>query len=412
MVIQTIRFAIKNAFRKKLIVSLSVAGMAIGIALMVALSSASAGFDKILGEAVAETVGDVEVQQYGTELVLSQLPMNISDIIRTIESHDKIIAIEGQVVVNNFYQFADNVTLNLGIAPGIGPGGESLSSLALGALGVRIEEDEQFEGPTTKIIDGQLYENDYEIIIADYILEGGSEVFALNETLDLMINYTYSIPITIVGVFETGEEMTKILEPSFLMSVNTSLLINSLTLPFEQTGFNKAKIRFDSESIEETNTYVKELEELEPKLDVTSTGSQIEGLSSIIDNFSTVQTILTIIMVVAGGMAIFVAQLMGVSERMKEFAIMKATGWKNKTILFNVVFESIIIGLLGSAVGFAIGAGLIFGAQIGADTMFISITWQIILKTLAYGLGLGIASGLIPGIRAARVKPMEVIRGI
>ncbi|MBN1328334.1 MAG: FtsX-like permease family protein [Candidatus Heimdallarchaeota archaeon] len=412
MVLQTIQFAFKNAFRKKMIVTLSIAGMAIGIALMVALTSASAGFDKILGDAVAKTVGDVEVQEHNKELILSQLPRNISDIIYTINSKDKIIAVSGQVVVNNFYQFADNITLELGIAPGFGPGGESMNSLALGAKGININEDELFEGPTSKIINGRLFENDYEVIIADYILDGGSEVFALNESFDLMINYTYSIPITIVGVFKTGDELTKILEPSFIMSVNTSLLINCMTLPFEQTGYNMAKIRFDSENIEETNIYVEELKALEPKLEVTAVGAQIDSLSSIMDNFATFQTILTIIVIVAGGMAIFVAQLMGVNERMKEFAIMKAIGWKNRTILFNVILESTIIGILGSIVGFALGAGLIIFAQIGSTTMFITITWQIVLKTLAYGLGLGILSGLIPSIKAASVKPMEVIRGL
>ncbi|NHJ84646.1 MAG: ABC transporter permease [Asgard group archaeon] len=413
MVFQTVKFAFKNAFRKKMIVTLSIIGMAIGIALMVALSSASAGFDEILGSAVAESVGDVEIQEYNTELTLSQLPMNISDIVNTIESSDKITAFKGEVVVNNFYQFVDNVTLDLSVGPGaMGPGGNSMTSLALGAAGLNPEEDATFDGPTTKITEGRIYQNDYEIIIADYILEGGSEVFTLNETFDLMINYTYSIPITIVGVFETSEEVTKILEPSFIMSVNTSLLINSLTLPFEQIGYNKALIRFESESLEETNAYVEELETLEPKLEVSAVGVQIESLGSIMDNFAIVQTILTVIVFVAGGMAIFVAQLMGVSERMKEFAIMKATGWKNRTILFDIILESSIIGLLGSLVGFALGAGLIFIAQLGSATMFVVITWQIVLKTLAYGIGLGIASGLIPGIQAARVKPMEVIRGI
>ncbi|NHK30652.1 MAG: FtsX-like permease family protein [Asgard group archaeon] len=406
MVFQTIKFALKNAFRKKLVAVLSITGIAIGIALMVALSSASAGFDNVLSSAVAETVGDIEVQEYGKELTLSELPTNITDIIRTIDSSDKILAASAEVVVNNFVQFAENVTIDIGMAP---PNPE-FSAMALGARGVIPEDDELFDGPTSKIIDGRMFENDFEIIIADYILEGGSSVFALNGSIDLQINYTYSIPVTIVGVFDTGEDLTRILDPGFLMSVNTSLAINSLTLPFEQTGYNMAKIRFDSESVDETKTYAEELEDLEPKLEVTTLGAEIEGMGDLIANFQTFQTILTVIVIVAGGMAIVVAQLMGVSERMKEFAIMKATGWKNSSIFLDIILESITIGLLGALVGFGLGAGLIFGVQLGAGQMFVTITWQIVLKVLAYGLGLGLAGGLIPGIRAARIKPMEVLR--
>lgn len=406
MVFQTIRFALKNAFRKKLVAALSIVGIAIGIALMVTLSSASAGFDSLLGDAVAETVGDVEVQEYDTQLTLSQLPKNISDIIRTIDSSDKILALSSEVVVNNFRQFADNVTIEGGM---MGPGMD-MSGIALGAIGVNPDEDASFEGPTTKIDEGQLFENDYEVIIADYILEGGSSVFTLGESFDLQINYTYTIPVTIVGVFDAGEEMTRILDPGFVMSVNTSLIINSLTLPFEQEGYNRARIRFDSVSTEETDIYIAELEELEPKLTVTGLGAEIEGMGELMANFEIFQTILIIIVIVAGGMAIVVAQLMGVSERMKEFAVMKATGWKNGSIFLDIILESITIGLIGALVGFALGGGLIFFVQLGAGQTFVTITWQIVLKVLAYGLGLGLAGGLIPGIRAARIKPMEVLR--
>jgi len=407
LVFQTIRFALKNAFRKKLVAVLSITGIAIGIALMVTLSAASAGFDNLLGEAIAETVGDVEVQEYNTELTLSQLPMNISDIIRTIDSSDKIIALSPEVVVSNFLQFADNVTIEVGM---MGPPSSMMSAIALGARGVNPGDDATFDGPTTKIVEGRLFETDYEIIIADYILEGGSSVFTLSESVDLMINYTYTVPVTIVGVYDTGEDMTRILEPGFVMSVNTSLQINSLTLPFIQTGYNIAKIRFDSKSTNETSIYIAELEELEPKLTVTGQGAEIEGMGDIMANFEIFQTILIIIVIVAGGMAIVVAQLMGVSERMKEFAVMKATGWKNGSIFLDIILESITIGLIGALVGFALGGGLIFFVQLGAGQTFVTITWQIVLKVLAYGLGLGLAGGLIPGIRAARIKPMEVLR--
>jgi putative ABC transport system permease protein len=407
LVFQTIRFALKNAFRKKLVAALSITGIAIGIALMVTLSSASAGFDNLLGEAVAESVGDVEVQEYNTELTLSQLPRNISDIIRTIDSSDKILALSPEVVVSNFIQFADNVTIEGGI---MGPPSSLMSAIALGARGVNSGDDATFDGPTTNIVEGRLFENDYEIIIADYVLEGGSSVFTLGESVDLMINYTYTVPVTIVGVYGAGEDMTRILEPGFVMSVNTSLLINSLTLPFIQTGYNLAKIRFDSENTNETAIYIAELEELEPKLTVTGQGAAIEDMGDIMANFEIFQTILIIIVIVAGGMAIVVAQLMGVSERMKEFAIMKATGWKNGSIFFDIILESITIGLIGALVGFALGGGLIFFVQLGAGQSFVKITWQIVLQVLAYGLGLGLAGGLIPGIRAARIKPMEVLR--
>jgi len=406
--LQTVRFALKNAFRKKLIASLSIAGIAIGIALMVALSSASAGFDSLLDDSIAETLGDVQVTEYNKDISISQLPKNITDIIMSIEDSDKIEAISPEIFVLGFDQYMANISLDSG-----GFGGAQMPFVPINSVGVNIINDAQFEGPTTKVNNGSIFVNLYEIIVADFIAEGSDGLFSIDKEIDFMINFTYSIKLRTVGIFETDEDdPTAIMDTNIIMSIETGLALNSLYLPYEQTGYNYVNIRFNSASVNETRGYAEQLEELEPKMDVSITGEFLETAGDLLNNFSIMQTILTVIIIVAGGMAIFVAQLMGVNERMKEFAIMKATGWKNRTILFDIILESVVIGLLGSLFGFGIGAGLLFLVQMGASETFMKITWQIVAQVLAYGLGLGIVSGLIPGIRAASVKPMEVIRGL
>ncbi|MHA1212181.1 MAG: ABC transporter permease [Candidatus Heimdallarchaeota archaeon] len=408
MVWQTVRFAFKNAFRKKLVASLSIAGIAIGIGLMVTLSSASAGFDTMLADSIADTLGDVQVTEYNKEIAISQLPTNITDIIMTIEDSAEIEAISPEIYVSGFEQFMINISIDGG-----GPGGSPMPFVPINARGINITNDAMFDGATTLLSNGSLYSSDYEIIVADFIASGADNgMFDIGETVDFYINFTHSIPLEVVGIFDTSDDIMAIMNPSIVMSVNTGLLVNSMYLPYEQTGYNYVKIRFDSVNLNQTREYGAQLEDLEPKMAVSITGEALESASELMENFSIIQTILTIIVIVAGGMAIFVAQLMGVSERMKEFAIMKATGWKNRTILFDIILESIIIGVIGSIVGFGLGAGLLFFAQMAASESFIVITWQIIVQTLGFGIGLGILSGLIPGIRAARVKPMEVIRGI
>ncbi len=407
MIFQIVRFALKNAFRKKLIAGLSITGIAIGIALMVVLSSASAGFDNLLSDTVAETLGDIQVSEYGKEITISQLPTNITDIIMTIEDSDMIEAISPEIYALGFEQFMANITLEHG---GFGP---SMPFVLINAVGINVTDDAQFDGPSTTIVNGTIYENDFEIIVADYIAEGSDGLFAVGKEVKFMTNYTYSVNLTTVGIFETDDDdPTAMMNTNIQMSVATGLALNSLYLPYEQTGYNYVNIRFNSDSVNQTRGYGEQLELLEPKLEVSITGEYLESASDLLNNFAIMQNILIIIVIVAGGMAIVVAQLMGVTERMKEFAIMKATGWKNRTILFDIILESIIIGLLGSIVGFGLGAGLLFLVQMGASQTFMIITWQIVLQVLGFGLGLGMVAGLIPGIKAARVKPMEVIRSL
>lgn len=403
---QTIKFAFKNAFRKKLIAGLSITGIAIGIALMVALSSASAGFDGLLEDTLAETIGDVRVTEYGKQLTLSQLPKNITDTIMSIEDSDKIEAISPEVYVFGFDQYSENITLT---ESSVGPG---MNFVSVSATGINESYDKEFNGATTKLIDGRIFQNDLEIIVADFIAKGSNGLFSIDEKINFKVNFTYSIELTTVGIFDTEEDPLATMSTSIFMSTESALMLNNFYLPYEQTGYNYVNIRFDSSSLNETKDYSLQLEELEPKLDVVVTGDYLASADELLENFSMMQTILYVIVIVAGGMAILVAQLMGVNERMKEFAIMKATGWKNRTILLDIILESIIVGVLGSLVGFGLGAGLLFVVQLGATEAFMVITWQLILQVLGFGLGLGVIAGLIPGIRAASVKPMEVIRSL
>lgn len=403
-ILQTIKFAIKNTFRKKLVAGLSIAGITIGIALMVAMSSTTAGFDTLLSDTLAETMGDVEVTEEGKSSYLSQLPNNISDYIMTIESSDKIEGISPEIEVYGFNQFLDNISIHGG---GVMPAAEFIQ---LSALGTTPVNDLIFDGPTNNIIVGEVFDTDYEIIIADYVLDGAPTIFILNQQFPLQINDTYSVNLTVTGIFETEEGPMQILSPAFVMNINTGKLINSLSLPFEQEGFNHAKIRFEVDNLDETKEYAAQLEDLAVDMDISLAGESIEAVSDVMENFEIMNLILSIITITAGGMAIVVAQLMGVNERMKEFAIMKATGWKNSTIFLDIILESMIIGIIGSIIGFGVGIGFLYIIQAAYSVSFVTITWQIVVQTLAFGLGIGLAGGLLPGIRAARVKPMEVIR--
>ncbi|MHA1245449.1 MAG: ABC transporter permease [Candidatus Heimdallarchaeota archaeon] len=403
-ILQTIKFAIKNTFRKKLVAGLSIAGITIGIALMVAMSSTTAGFDALLGDSLAETMGDVEIAEEGKSSYLSQLPENITDYIMTIESNEEIEGISPEIDVYGFNQFLDNITLHAGMpmAP--------VEFMQLSALGTIPTNDQIFDGPTNNIIEGKVFDADYEIIIADYILDGAPAVFVLNQEFPLQINETFAINLTVTGVFETEEGPMQILSPAFVMNINTGRLINSMSLPFEQVGYNYANIRFVVDNLDETREYAAQLEDLTINIDISLAGESIEAVSDLMETFDLMNLIMSTITIVAGGMAIVVAQLMGVNERMKEFAIMKATGWKNSTIFLDIILESMIIGIIGSLVGFGVGIGFLYIIQAAYGISFVTITWQIVVQTLAFGLGIGLAGGLLPGIRAARVKPMEVIR--
>ena len=116
---------------------------------------------------------------------------------------------------------------------------------------------------------------------------------------------------------------------------------------------------------------------------------------------------------VIGGLSVMNTMFMSISERTKEFGLMKALGAETGDILFLTVGEAALMGILGGVIGIAGGGIFIyymneFLASKGA--VIFAITPRLVIIALLFAAVLGIFSGSIPAYRAARMRPMEAIR--
>ncbi len=149
-------------------------------------------------------------------------------------------------------------------------------------------------------------------------------------------------------------------------------------------------------------------------LSAFSVAAFAEAIQEAFQTLNVFTSIIGFITAIAGGMAIITTNLQNVSARMKEFAILKSTGWKNKHIFLDVIYESIILGLIGAGIGLGLGSFLIFllssgFSPFGSTSALIKVAG--IIQVFVYALGLGIVGGLYPAIKAARVKPVKVLKG-
>ncbi len=139
-----------------------------------------------------------------------------------------------------------------------------------------------------------------------------------------------------------------------------------------------------------------------------------------------VTTIITGIQVVVAGIAA-IALLVGavgvantlftsVIERTKEIGIMKAIGSRRRTIAIIFVSEAAILGLLGGVLGILVGATLALAsvsaanAALNTDLFRVSFEPIFIVGTLLFALLIGILAGAIPALQAARLHPVEALR--
>lgn len=135
----------------------------------------------------------------------------------------------------------------------------------------------------------------------------------------------------------------------------------------------------------------------------------IDLLDSVINIFTTFIAAVSAISLIVGGIGVMNIMLVSVTERTREIGIRKALGAKTSTIMLQFLTESVILCLLGGAIGFILGVG---GALSVAAYLKIPIAvkFTTVLIAVGFSSAIGIFFGIYPAKRAAQMTPIEALR--
>ena len=134
-----------------------------------------------------------------------------------------------------------------------------------------------------------------------------------------------------------------------------------------------------------------------------------DAIDGIISTMNLIGWVISGFSLLVGGFGIANIMFVSVKERTNLIGIQKSLGAKNKFILFQFLFEAMILAVVGGAIG-------LFLVNIIAFILTASLEFEFVLSASNSLLGLGIssviglASGIIPAISASRLDPVEAIR--
>ena len=158
-------------------------------------------------------------------------------------------------------------------------------------------------------------------------------------------------------------------------------------------------------------------------------GAQVQTRAEVIkeqnkaieEQLGFIQVFLLVFVIVAmfvGSFIIMNSFAMSVRQRVKEFALLRAVGASPASVFGVVFLQAVVIGVVGSALGVAAGAGLLAGlsAMLDAAGMPLlegtGLNGVIIAISLAVGLAVTVIGALLPAREAALTHPVKAMRGV
>lgn len=394
-----IKFSISSAFRRKGVAFLAILGIALGSGLLVALLSLSGGIETRFNRTFQQLSGTISVTAAGGSPLGGFLGSTGDPL---PESYVKQIQrLEGVEYVSSFVS-ASVRSEKFGL----------LGSFGIGLTGI-VGGEELFGNPNQKIVEGESFSGENEII-------AGVEIFEATRFADsdLKVGDKLSVPVgqakeflelTLVGIFETG------------VSTNDHGLFGSEKLARKLAQIDKDKVSgisvrvSDPTAVNEIASQIEALfEDKDPAVTAFVPGDIFEKLSSFLDIFNIFLLSISLVAAVAGGTAVMVVMLLTVFERRREFGVLKAAGWSNWNIVSSVIITSLTLALLGVFLGILLGVGTALGLQNlvsgVTDREFVAFTPKIFAWAVGVGVFTGLIGGLLPAINAARVSPIETLR--
>jgi len=242
---------------------------------------------------------------------------------------------------------------------------------------------------------------------------------SLAETLGVKVGDAISLPTT--------EGMTSLtivgLRPARTAPGNEEVLV---TLAQAQKMFNQPGLVNTIDAAFDTTDEAKRTEITQAVGSALGQNYRLGEVSAGVEFFAALQvaqfamSLFGVVALVMGGFIIFNTFRTVVAERRRDIALLRAVGASRATVISAILAEGFLQGAIGATIGlvggYVLGAGIL-AAVSGVVRQFVNLNLggpvvspALVVVSLVLGVGVTMASGLLPAFSASNVSPLEALR--
>lgn len=223
------------------------------------------------------------------------------------------------------------------------------------------------------------------------------------------------IPFRVVGVLESkGYNSFGMDQDDVVLAPYTTVMKRILSVTYLQ-GINASAVTEDMTdlAIEDITSILRESHKLKATDDdnftIRSQQEMAEMMNSTSDTMTVLLLVVACISLVVGGIGIMNIMYVSVTERTKEIGLRMSVGARGIDILNQFLIESVLLSVTGGLIGVIVGIGAAVGINVFAHWPIQIQPWSVLLS-FAVCSATGIFFGWYPAKKAASLDPIEAIR--